>query len=143
MDGSVFVSDVLQRLERRHRAARASDELGIKNKEGRRGWAVEKSKELARRRERLSLGAIRETGTSIADALELSPVYQTERWSYNQIQYAFTVKPGRYQLILHFAETNRKFSQAGKRTFDVLVNGAKVHTAVDIFAAAGAESVLR
>ncbi|MCH8921538.1 MAG: hypothetical protein IIA67_00140 [Planctomycetes bacterium] len=75
---------------------------------------------------------------SIADADGLSPVYQTERWSNNTLKYTFKIKPGRYQLILHFAETNRIFSKTGKRTFDVLLGGEKIHSAVDVFAAAGA-----
>jgi glucose/arabinose dehydrogenase len=88
-------------------------------------------------------GRVGGTGTwnakqSIADADGLSPVYQTERWSNNSLKYSLKVKPGRYQLILHFAETNRIFSKTGKRTFDVLVNGKKIHSAVDVFAAAGA-----
>ncbi len=75
---------------------------------------------------------------TIADANGQSPVYQTERWSNRGLKYVLEVEPGKYHLILHFAETNRQFSHAGKRKFDVVVNEKKVHSDVDVFANAGA-----
>jgi len=67
----------------------------------------------------------------------LEAVYRTERWARRTVRYRFDVTPGRYQVVMHFAETNATFSVKGKRTFDVSFNGKKRHTAVDIFAAAG------
>ncbi|MGE3812636.1 MAG: malectin domain-containing carbohydrate-binding protein, partial [Candidatus Nanopelagicales bacterium] len=42
---------------------------------------------------------------------------------------------GTYKVRLYFAETY--WTAAGKRTFDVTINGTKVLTGFDIFAAAG------
>ena len=64
-------------------------------------------------------------------------MYQAERWSYRGIRYRFDASPGTYRATLHFAETNNAYMAAGKRTFDVLVNGEKLHSAVDVFANAG------
>jgi hypothetical protein len=69
---------------------------------------------------------------------QLQHLYQSERWSYQTIRYRFDVDPGQYQIILHFAETNRTYQKPGKRTFDVYFNSEKVHPGVDIFAKAGA-----
>ncbi|MFP6658407.1 MAG: malectin domain-containing carbohydrate-binding protein [Pirellulales bacterium] len=69
---------------------------------------------------------------------QLQHLYQAERWSYQTIKYRFSVDPGQYQVTLHFAETNRIYSAAGKRTFDVYFNGEKTHAAVDVFSKAGA-----
>lgn len=65
-------------------------------------------------------------------------VYQSERWSNGQIHYTFGVDPGRYEVVLHFAETNRNFASKGKRVFDILINEEKAVEKVDIFTNAGA-----
>ena len=67
----------------------------------------------------------------------LQDVYTTERWSYSQIYYAFDVAPGRYRVVLHFAETNKSFAAEGKRVFDIFINDKKVKESYDITAAAG------
>ena len=69
---------------------------------------------------------------------ELKAIYTTERWSNSTVRYQFDVSPGRYRVVLHFAETNRVFSVKGKRKFDVFINGKKLQANVDIFASAGA-----
>ena len=62
-------------------------------------------------------------------------VFQTERWG----EFSYTI-PGLtagspYTVTLYFAEIY--WSAAGRRTFNVSVNGAPVLTAFDVFAAAG------
>jgi hypothetical protein len=79
------------------------------------------------------------TKTAVAGVPDgLKGVYTTERWSNSTVRYQFDVSPGRYQVVLHFAETNRIFSVKGKRKFDVFINDKKIHADVDIFANAGA-----
>jgi hypothetical protein len=62
-------------------------------------------------------------------------VFQTERFG----AFTYTIPnrtPGsRQRVILYFAESIR--TAAGQRTFDVVINGAKVLTRFDIFEAAG------
>jgi hypothetical protein len=65
-------------------------------------------------------------------------VYQSERWG--ACTYTVPVKPGEpYQVRLHFAENS--FDQVGARLFNVDINGQRVLTNFDIFAAAGGESI--
>jgi len=64
-------------------------------------------------------------------------VYQAERWANQYIEYAFNVEPGRYEVVLHFAETSPSFFGKGKRTFDIIINGQKAAEKVDLFALAG------
>ncbi len=67
-------------------------------------------------------------------------VYQSERWSNNGIGYAFEVEPGRYEVVLLFAETNATFAGKGKRLFDIEINAKKVAEKVDVFTEAGGTS---
>jgi beta-mannosidase len=64
-------------------------------------------------------------------------LYQTERWG--DCTYTFPVKPlpaGKtYSVCLHFAETT--FNDAGKRRFNVVINGKKVLSDLDVFEEAG------
>jgi sialate O-acetylesterase len=90
-------------------------------------------------------GIVRGTGRFNAKGLvrgaaDLNPMYTTERWSNTGLKYAFDAEPGRYEIILHFAETNPAFSVAGKRTFDVHINGQKKHENVDVFGKSGRRS---
>jgi len=64
---------------------------------------------------------------------EDDPLYQTER--NGMTQYKFKVPNGTYQVTLKFSEN--RFKAAGKRTFDVKLEGKKVLSSFDIFAAAG------
>jgi hypothetical protein len=61
-------------------------------------------------------------------------LYQTER--YGPFSYNFTVPNGNYTVLLKFAEIY--FTAAGKRVFNVSINGTPVLTNFDIVAAAGA-----
>jgi hypothetical protein len=61
-------------------------------------------------------------------------LYQTER--YGNFTYQFTVPNGGYNVTLKFAEFY--FTAAGKRIFNVAINGTPVLTNFDIIAAAGA-----
>ena len=62
-------------------------------------------------------------------------VYQAERWGNNTYTFP-NLNPGRnYVVRLHFAEIF--FTAAGKRQFNVLLNGTQVLTNYDIFADAG------
>ncbi len=60
-------------------------------------------------------------------------LYQTER--NNMTQYRFTVPNGTYQVTLKFSENF--FSAAGKRVFDVQLEGTTVLRSFDIFKEAG------
>jgi glucuronoarabinoxylan endo-1,4-beta-xylanase len=57
-----------------------------------------------------------------------------------ELQYQFPVVNGLYKVNLYFAETY--FSTAGKRVFDVQMQGATVISALDILAQAGARHAL-
>ncbi|HTA77080.1 MAG TPA: malectin domain-containing carbohydrate-binding protein, partial [bacterium] len=64
-------------------------------------------------------------------------LYQSQRYG-SPFTYTFNVPAGSYQVTLKFAETY--WTAAGKRVFNVLVNGATVLTNFDIYAAAGAQN---
>ncbi len=57
-----------------------------------------------------------------------------------ELQYQFAVENGIYKVNLYFAETN--FRSAGRRVFDVRMQGATLFRALDIFAQAGADHAL-
>ena len=76
-------------------------------------------------------GAVKNTG-------KLKGVYQTERWANRYVQYAFKVDPGRYEVVLLFAETNDDFFGKGKRTFDIRIGEKVAAEKADVFAEAGA-----
>jgi hypothetical protein len=61
-------------------------------------------------------------------------LYQTQR--YGNSTYQFTVPPGKYKVILKFAEFY--WTTTGKRLFNASINGTQVLTNFDIVAAAGA-----
>jgi trimeric autotransporter adhesin len=63
-------------------------------------------------------------------------VYETEHWGASDWAVPNLNPTTRYILRLHFAENT--FSAAGKRLFNVVVNGERVLTDYDIFATAGA-----
>ena len=64
-------------------------------------------------------------------------LYQTERWG--DCTYIFPMKPlpagKKYIVCLHFAETT--FNDVGKRRFNVVINGKKVLSDLDVFQEAG------
>ena len=49
---------------------RSCEKLGLTNAEARRGWAIEKAKDLQARRRELERGAVRHTGTALREAWE-------------------------------------------------------------------------
>jgi len=70
-------------------------------------------------------------------------VYQSARWDdFREINYVFPMKQPKndrgYLVRLHFAELT--YEEAGKRKFNVDVNGERVLTDFDIFAVAGAKN---
>lgn len=60
-------------------------------------------------------------------------IYQTERWASVGLGYSFKIDPGRYEVVLHFAETNSDFATKGGRVFDIEINEKKVAEKVDVF----------
>ncbi len=77
-------------------------------------------------------GTARSTTEAIASTSD-DTLYQTRRTG--SFSYELPVSNGSYMLTLKFAETY--FASAGQRVFDVLVEGRKVVTALDILAKAG------
>jgi len=72
--------------------------------------------------------------TTRAMANTLDPaLYQTERWVISS--YQFSVPPGKYTVILKFAEIY--WTSAGRRLFNTSINGTQVLTNFDIVAAQG------
>ncbi len=67
------------------------------------------------------------------------PIYQTER--YNGVTYTFTGLPAgaQYSVTLKFAELY--WTAAGKRVFNVILNGTTVLSAFDIFKDAGGQYI--
>ncbi len=79
-------------------------------------------------------GSATSTGYSIAGT-DLDPVFQTYRYGETDMSYKIEVPNGIYQVKLMFAETY--WRQAGKRVFDVALEGIKVLTEYDIYARKG------
>ncbi len=69
------------------------------------------------------------------------PLYQTLRYAYGSFGYQFDVPNGTYEVELHFAELFHR--SAGKRVFDVIIEGQTVLDEYDVFAAAGGPFVAR
>ena len=65
-------------------------------------------------------------------------VYHSERWGPQSWTIAHLTPGGSYNVRMHFAES--AWTAAGKRQFNVLVNGEQVLTNFDIFATAGAQN---
>jgi hypothetical protein len=85
---------------------------------------------------------------SVSDAIDTSAtnaapayVYQSYRYSYNASGLVYTLSSltpnTAYEVRLHFAETY--YTSAGNNAFDVFLNGTKVLSGFDIYAAAGAK----
>jgi hypothetical protein len=64
-------------------------------------------------------------------------LYQTLHYSFSALTYQMAVPNGYYTVNLKFEEN--QFNQAGKRLFNVLINGQQVLTNFDEYAAAGAQ----
>jgi hypothetical protein len=65
-------------------------------------------------------------------------VYQTERWGAMTYRVRGMTARSAHKVLLHFAEVY--FTKSGQRKFNVNINGARVLTNFDIFAAAGAKN---
>ena len=82
-------------------------------------------------------GAKRDVIDASAPNAGPAEVYESERWG--ECVYAFSMKPlpggGTYKVRLHFAETT--FNSAGKRRFNVEINGKPVLTDFDVFQESG------
>jgi hypothetical protein len=62
-------------------------------------------------------------------------LYQSEAWSTSTLQYQYAVPNGSFTVKLHFAEFY--LTQAGQRTFNIVVNGNTYYSSYDILAAVG------
>ena len=78
-------------------------------------------------------GNVASTGNHIANTPDPT-LYQTER--YGNFTYTFTAPPGKYSVVLKFAEIY--WTKVGQRIFNVSINGTQVLSNFDIIAAAGA-----
>lgn len=67
-------------------------------------------------------------------------IFLTERWVRTGMRYNFPVDPGRYEIVLEFAETNPGFFAKGKRLFNIYINDDKVGAKIDVFTEAGGAS---
>jgi hypothetical protein len=76
--------------------------------------------------------------SAIASPKPPASVYQTERWGAMTYRVRGMAASSAHQVKLHFAEVY--FSQAGKRKFNVNINGTRVLTDFDVLAAAGAKN---
>jgi hypothetical protein len=79
-------------------------------------------------------GYLYATGAAISGTT-MSPVYQTVRYDSKPFQYTFAVANGTRTVTLHFAEVYH--ASAGKRVFNVAINGQPALSSFDIVAAAG------
>jgi hypothetical protein len=82
-------------------------------------------------------GTVYTKAVAIAGTVE-DTLYQTER--YGNFSYSLPVPNGSYSVELHFAELY--WTSAGKRVFNVLVEGSPAITGLDIWAVAGATTAL-
>ncbi|MEL6208414.1 MAG: malectin domain-containing carbohydrate-binding protein, partial [Pseudomonadota bacterium] len=65
------------------------------------------------------------------------PLYHSEAWGRRGLDYDFDVSDGTCKVELHFAEIWSKAKTAGKRVFDVDVEGASVIDNLDVYAESG------
>lgn len=78
---------------------------------------------------------VESTQVSIANT-DSPALYNGQRYGDPSFSYAFTVPNGSYSVTLKFAELY--VTGPGMRLFDIVIDGTKVETAFDIYAAAGA-----
>lgn len=79
-------------------------------------------------------GAIWTNGGTVANT-NASPLYQDQRYSYAPLTYRFNVPNGSYTVTLKFAELS--IETTGQRLFHADLNGQRVLTNFDVYAAAG------
>ena len=75
------------------------------------------------------------TGTDPVAGTVDDVLYQSGRWAFGNFSYKFDLANGSYQVRLLFIEPY--FTQAGKRTLDVQIEGQTVLANLDLFAVAG------
>ncbi|NAZ82561.1 hypothetical protein GTR02_12090 [Kineococcus sp. R8] len=78
-------------------------------------------------------------GQSYASATGLRPELTTSRWGWSSYRLPVAA-PGRYLVRLHLVDPT--FATAGRRVFDVAVNGTPVRTGLDIAATVGRDAEL-
>jgi hypothetical protein len=81
--------------------------------------------------------------TTTADIADTSddPLYRTNR-NAASLEYRFDLPNGSYDVLLRFAEIQRRAFAVGARVFDVTIEGATVLNDLDVFAAVGANTAL-
>jgi hypothetical protein len=81
--------------------------------------------------------------TTTADIADTSddPLYRTSR-NAATFEYRFDVPSGSYEVLLRFAEIQRRSMSVGTRVFDVTLEGAAVLNDLDVFATAGGNTAL-
>lgn len=68
------------------------------------------------------------------------PIYSSYRYAFTgNLEYKIPIQAGKYKVALLFAETWPKSQVKGARLFDVLINGQKRVTKLDVFAKVGAD----
>jgi len=89
-------------------------------------------------------GIASSTTAPIANTLDPG-LYQNQRYDAaggSELQYEFPVPNGTYLVRLHFAENYEPNFHAGKRTFDVDIEGVRRFSKLDIFALVGGHAAL-
>jgi len=78
-------------------------------------------------------------GTAYASATGLAPELTTSRWGFSGYRVPVAA-PGRYLVRLHLVDPT--FATAGRRVFDLAVNGTPVRTGLDIAGTVGRDAEL-
>jgi hypothetical protein len=89
-------------------------------------------------------GSLWSTSSAISGTTD-DALYQTERWDPDdttELEYAFTVPNGVYDINLLFADIASNTWGIGNRVFDVEIEGVLLNDNLDIFAEAGALAAL-
>ncbi len=87
-------------------------------------------------------GRSHQTAADIAGTTSDDALYQSERWSANDITYELDVDNGRYDVELNFAEIWSGAATSGKRVFDVFVEDELVFNDLDVTDEAGFNTAL-
>ena len=87
-------------------------------------------------------GEVASTATAIAGTSDPT-LFQSERWDPNsapELQYAFPVADGVYEVNLYFADIYTGTHSVGARVFDVTIEGILVLDNLDIYSEAGGKT---
>lgn len=88
-------------------------------------------------------GRLTNWGTPTITGTTDPTLFWTEHWDVSpgpELQYAFTVPNGNYQVKLYFAENT--FTSAGARNFSVQIEGTTVFSNIDVYAEVGFRAAL-